>query len=202
MDLFGFTKSDDELNAEIVAGIDGLKLIPDFITAEEEKELLKAIDSEVWLDELQRKVQHYGYKYDYRARRIDESFKLGDLPEWSRFLAQRIENEGTINYRLDQLIINNYEPGQGIAMHIDCEPCFEDAIFSLSLGSDIVMNLQRANSREKIEILLKRRSLLVISGDSRYKFYHGISNRRTDSFNEEKRPRHRRVSMTFRKVII
>lgn len=202
MDLFGFTKSDDELNAEIVAGIDGLKLIPGFISVEEEKKLLKAIDAEVWLDDLQRKVQHYGYKYDYRARRIDESFKLGDLPKWSHLLAERIENEGTINYRLDQLIINNYEPGQGIAMHIDCEPCFEDAIFSLSLGSDIVMNLQRASSSEKIEILLKRRSLLVISGDSRYKFYHGIANRRTDNFNEEKRPRHRRVSMTFRKVII
>jgi alkylated DNA repair dioxygenase AlkB len=202
MDLFGFTKSDDELNAENIKGIDGLKLIPGFISIEEEQDLIKAIDSEYWLDDLQRKVQHYGYKYDYRARRIDASFHIGDLPSWSIPVARRIEAEGTIDYGLDQLIINNYEPGQGIAMHIDCEPCFEDTIFSLSLNSDIVMILQSVNSNKKHEVLLKRRSLLIISGESRYKFLHGIANRNSDVFNEQKRQRKRRISMTYRKVVL
>jgi len=202
MDLFGFSRTDDELNNELIRGVEGLKLIPEFISKEEEFMLLEAIDSSTWLQDLQRRVQHYGYKYDYRARRIDPSFHIGQLPEWSMVIAKRIEDEGTIDYKLDQLIINDYEPGQGIAMHVDCEPCFEDTIFSVSLNSDIVMTLRPMNSKSSIDILLKRRSLLIISGESRYKYFHGIANRRSDHFNEEKRSRKRRVSMTFRKVII
>jgi len=27
-------------------------------------------------------VQHYGYRYDYKARTIDHSMRLGELPQW------------------------------------------------------------------------------------------------------------------------
>ena len=35
----------------------------------------------------------------------------------------------------DQLIVNEYQPGQGISAHIDCEPCFKNTIVTVSLGS-------------------------------------------------------------------
>ena len=202
MDLFGFQKPDQDVNNEVISSVEGLELYPEFITPQQEVELINHIDSEMWLEDLSRKVQHYGFKYDYRARRINADFKIGPLPEWSIELINRIKEKGIVDYELDQLIINNYEPGEGISMHIDCEPCFEDTILSLSLGSDIEMDLRRVNTSEKTSILLQRRSLLVLSKDARYKYEHGIVQRKSDNFNNQKRIRKRRISLTFRKVII
>lgn len=200
MDLFGYSKTDEELNREIVKSIEGLDIIDDFISRQEESELIEAIDKEAWMSDLNRKVQHYGFRYDYRSRRIDESQRIGDLPPWIEPIKERfIQNEIT-NLNLDQLIVNNYEVGQGIAMHVDCEPCFDNQILSLSLGSDIVMDLKNVSNGQISSILLKRRSLLLLSGDARYNYEHGIAKRKNDNFNNEKRSRKRRISLTFRKV--
>lgn len=44
--------------------ISGKEYISDYITTEEAENLRKRIDKETWLDDLKRRVQHYGYKYD------------------------------------------------------------------------------------------------------------------------------------------
>lgn len=41
--------------------------------------------------------------------------------------------------KFDQLIVNEYEPGQGINPHIDNIKLFKSDIASLSLGSDCIM---------------------------------------------------------------
>ena len=64
--------------------IPGLVYKPDFITEEEETKLLACVDGAEWSTELRRRVQHYGWRYDYRQRQIDESMRLGELPEWAR----------------------------------------------------------------------------------------------------------------------
>ena len=87
-------------------------------------------------------------------------------------------------------------PGQGIAPHIDCIPCFSDTICSLSLGSSCVMEL--TNNEVKRSIMLKPRSLLILKNDARYKWKHGIAPRKSDN----KIARNRRISLTFRKVIL
>tara|TARA_R110002049_G_scaffold275725_1_gene453830 strand:- start:870 stop:1481 length:612 start_codon:yes stop_codon:yes gene_type:complete len=202
MDLFGIYKTDEKVTEEIVSGVNGLIYNGQFISEEEEKTLINFIDNQPWLDDLKRKVQHYGYKYDYRARKINQSYKIGELPEWSELIVNRLLKQNIIDFTPDQLIINNYEPGEGIAMHIDCEPCFSDTIISLSLASDIVMDIKKADSKDKHIILLKRRSILIFSGESRYLFEHGIASRKSDSFNGTKRLRDRRISLTFRKVIL
>lgn len=43
----------------------------------------------------------------------------------------------------DQLIINEYTPGQGINPHIDNPTLFSSPIVSLSLGSDCVMEFDK-----------------------------------------------------------
>lgn len=202
MDLFGFTKTDRERIEELVDEIDGLNYHHDFISTEEEQKLIKNIDNEPWLNDLKRKVQHYGFKYDYRARKINESFRIGPLPSWCRFIIERMKEAKIIDYQPDQLIINNYETGEGIAMHVDCEPCFTDTIISLSLLSDINLDFKHQNTHKKKALLLKRRSLLVIRDNARYSYQHGIAQRKSDTFNEQKRVRRRRVSLTFRKVIL
>ena len=201
-DLFGYYKSDDEVNNENLSKIDGLSMLYNFISKEEEEYLIKHIEKSVWIDDLKRKVQHYGYRYNYKTRRIDESLHIGVLPKWMSQVIRKIQD---IDNKIDpirQVIINNYEVGQGISPHIDCEPCFGNYIIALSLLSDIVMQFRHQDNGDVIDIKLPRRSLVIIKDDARYKFTHGIAPRKKDSFNGSVNNRSRRISMTFRSVIL
>lgn len=177
----------------------GFQYIPEYITQDDHDFLLKQIDSQPWLSDLKRRVQHYGYKYDYKARAINKSLHLGVLPDWLLDIANRLHNEKFISELPDQVIVNEYLPGQGISSHIDCVPCFTDTIISLSLGSPCVMEFKKVNT---IPILLEPRSLVILKDDARYKWTHSIPARKTDKFNEQTITRERRVSLTFRKVIL
>ena len=185
---------------QVPTSIPGLQLYEEFLSREEEAQLLNQVDSSPWLGDLRRRVQHYGYKYDYKARSIDSSMRLGDLPIWSLPVLSRLKAARIIPGPFDQLIVNEYEPGQGIAAHVDCEPCFQDGIVSVSLGSDVIMEFRKDG--QKIEKVLKGRSVLVLTGESRYEWKHGIPARKSDVLNGERVPRKRRVSLTFRQVVI
>lgn len=203
-DLFGHSKqSNKDLSLERAEIVNGLEIYPDFIDRNEELSLIKEIDNSSWLNDLSRRVQHYGFKYDYEAKKIDNSFFLGELPNWLKDIALNIYQKKIIDFIPDQAIINEYESGQGIAPHIDCEPCFGDTIVSISLGSTCIMNFEREpHSKNKVEILIAPRTLLVMKKESRYNWYHGIPPRKTDKFNDELIKRKRRISVTFRKVIL
>ena len=186
-----------------VTAISGLQYIKDYINEEQHKWLLERIDKDQWLDDLKRRVQHYGFKYDYKARKVNLDMRIGELPEWLKKLSQKLYQDGHMSEVADQVIINEYEPGQGISSHIDCEPCFKDTIISLSLGSGCVMNFTNKSDRtKKIPVWLAPRSLVVLSGEARYEWLHGIAARKWDEWDGHKYERQRRVSLTFRKVII
>ncbi len=203
LDLFSDTNSDKELTLLNASKINGLEIYFDFISETEEKDLISKIDNNKWLLDLKRRVQHYGFKYDYRSRKIDKTFYIGEIPSWMEFLSKRLLERGIINFIPDQAIVNEYIDDQGIAPHIDCEPCFGDVIISISLNSQCVMNFEREpNSQNKHSLLLTPRTLVVMKGESRYNWYHGIPNRKTDEFNFLKHKRGRRISITFRKVIL
>ncbi len=181
--------------------IEGFTYIPDFITPSEEAGLIETIDQQPWLTDLKRRVQHYGWKYDYTARRVDASMWLGVLPEWLMDYCQRLYDEGHFLKLPDQVIINEYQPGQGIAPHVDCVPCFEETIASISLGSPCVMDFTHSSTGEKIVQRLEPRSLLIFSGEARYQWKHGIAARKTDKYQGQIIQRDRRISLTFRNVI-
>ena len=42
-------------------------------------------------------------------------------------------------YLFDQLIVNEYQPGQGISPHIDNQTLFGDVVVSVSLSSNTIM---------------------------------------------------------------
>lgn len=180
----------------------GLLYIPHFIDEKKEAELISNIDAQPWLADLKRRVQHYGYRYDYKARNLSSQLKLGNIPVWLLPYADALKIAGYFAQVPDQVIINEYEAGQGIAPHIDCEPCFGKTIASLSLGSPCVMDFMHVKTRNTISLLLEPRSLLIISGATRYEWQHGIAHRKTDSYNGQKFVRTRRVSLTFRNVIL
>jgi alkylated DNA repair dioxygenase AlkB len=183
-----------------VPDIDGLLYIPNFISESEHDALLSIIDVQSWLTDLKRRVQHYGYKYDYKARNILPDSYLGELPQWLGDLQERLFEDGIFKQKPDQAIINEYLPGQGISAHIDCVPCFNDVIASLSLGTDV--NMQLSKAEQKHDVFLEKRSLIVLSGEARYKWQHAIPARKSDIVDGVKLERQRRVSVTFRKVIL
>lgn len=181
--------------------IPGLQLIPNFVSAEQERELLATIDGSPWRDDLERRVQHYGWVYDYKRRAVDDSMFLGPLPSWALELAARLRDADYMAATADQLIVNEYVPGQGIAKHVDCKPCFGPVVASLSLGSATTMVLQRGRAPEKLELRLPTRSLLVLADDARYLWSHMIPARQSDVVDGVRRARARRVSLTFRTVL-
>jgi alkylated DNA repair dioxygenase AlkB len=176
--------------------ISGLAYIENYITSEEEARLIDLVDQEPWITDLQRRVQHYGYKYDYKKRLIDHLAYLGPLPDWLGALSQRLYTEKIFDEQPDQVIVNEYLPGQGIAPHIDLGSCFAGVICSLSLASRCVMDFTHISLAHSLT--LDPRSLLVMSGEARYKWKHGIKPRKSDN----KILRARRISLTFRKVLL
>jgi len=186
----------------LLSKVKGLLYIPEYITKKEETSFWQSINAEIWLGDLKRRVQHYGYKYDYKARFIDYSMKIGELPQWIISQANKLHNDGYMAAIPDQLIVNEYKQGQGIANHVDCEPCFGETIISLSLGSTCVMEFINKDTKEKIEMLLEPRSLVVLKGDARYLWTHGIKGKKNDHFKGFKHERATRISLTFRNVIL
>ena len=144
-----------------------------------------------------------GYKYDYKARRIDYSMKIGDLPLWSIEIAKKLYDDNYFKEIPDQIIVNEYLSGQGISKHIDCEPCVEDTMISLSLEDSVVMNLvDTLDPKNIVPLLLEPGSIVILKGDARYHWLHEIRPRKTHEYRGQKYKLKRRVSLTFRRIIL
>jgi len=189
---------DDEIGKPAEILLPGLTYIPNYITPSQETKLLNIIDTQPWLTDLKRCVQHYGWKYDYKARNITSEQKLGPLPEWLQNYCNKLQQDRIFAKAPDQVIINEYQPGQGISPHVDVLS-FGDTIASLSLGSSCIMEF--TSDANKAPVLLESCSLVVLSDEARYKWKHAILARKTDKYNGQVITRKRRISLTFRNVI-
>jgi len=171
-----------------IQGLTGLTIIEDFISPRKEEELLSFIDSQPWSDVLKRRVQHYGFSYSYTP-----PYKVGKAPKIPPLFR---EIAGEIDPLLNQTIVNEYTPGQGIAPHVDHKTLFGDTVASLSLGSATTMVLSYGGVKE--EIRLEPRSVIILQDDARWKWAHSIPARKSDLVDGKRVPRGRRVSLTFR----
>lgn len=195
------------IDAETATAPMGLEYRPDFLVASQEDELLAYIDNSEWLTDLSRRVMHFGYKYDYTSRRLDETARIGPLPEWLAQLSNRVREAASEkakqrlvpNQPFEQAIINEYLPGQGIAPHIDRD-CFGPLVATVSLGSAVNMDFCCDSTGDEHVQRLVPRSLVLLYGDARFKWRHGIAKRHSDTWNGERTKRHRRVSITFRTI--
>ena len=186
---------------------EGFEYHPDFLSCEREQALLKEVnrDDVEWITELARRTQHFGYTYDYNSRGLNTTNQTEPLPRWLEDLASEVREIASEDARrwLDepfkQAIINEYKPGQGIAPHID-SPAFGPVVATVSLGSGINMDFNYEPTGATHTERLEPRSLVLLYGDSRYKWRHGIRKRKTDIWNSFKIPRQLRVSITFRQV--
>ena len=179
----------------------GIVYSPDIVTAEEEDAIRLRLDADRWSNTLKRRVQHFGYVYDYKARSVTADAYLGRLPEWLERLAQGLVSQGYFTELPDQVIANEYMPGQGISAHVDCVPCFNDTIVSISLLSQCEMVFRDRSSSTAVALMLQRRSAVLLKGPGRYDWTHEIPAHKSDLVGGARMMRDRRISLTFRKVI-
>ena len=179
------------------SGVPGLTYVRDFLTEVEEDELVRTIDRSDWCSDIKRRVQHYGWRYDYKARKVDPSMWLGPLPDWADKLAQRLIAEGLVRRLPDQVIVNEYVATQGIRPHTD-SPSFADGIVTISLLESWEMVFREKDTGTKVKQVLERRSVAIMNGDARCRWTHEIPSRKTEPGRVK---RGRRISLTFRKVI-
>jgi alkylated DNA repair dioxygenase AlkB len=123
------------------------------------------------------------------------------IPTWARLLAGRLHVEGHTDRPADQVIVNEYLPGQGISAHVDCVPCFGPAVAAVSLGSACVMDFTSPDRASAVPVWLEPGSLCVMTGPARREWRHTIAARRSDPAPGGRIPRARRVSVTFRTVL-
>ena len=178
----------------------GARLVERFLTEANGARLLDAIDASPWRADLKRRVQHYGWRYDYRARQVAEEMRLGPPPSWLESVIAAVGDESEFGRTPDQAIVNEYAPGQGISAHVDCPSCFGPAIASLSLAGQAEMIFRHRRSGEIVSVILPPLSLLVLAGEARSDWTHEIPARKSDMIDGTRTPRARRVSLTFRTV--
>ncbi|XP_058041789.1 alkylated DNA repair protein alkB homolog 8 isoform X2 [Ahaetulla prasina] len=166
----------------------GLRVIEELVSPEEEKMLLENIN---WTE--------------------DEV-----IPHAQKCLKHRRVKHFGYEFRYDNNNVDQDRPlPGGIPPHIDTHSAFEDEIISLSLGAEIVMDFKHPDGRT-VAVLLPQRSLLVMSGESRYLWTHGITPRKFDVVQASEgenvgsitadirkltlNKRGKRISFTFRKI--
>src|SRR5271155_5034225 len=98
--------------------IPGLEIYENWITEEEESQLLEHIDSLTWSNTLKRRTQQYGHDYNYKNRSVYRT-NMGPLPSSFDGIIEKLLKEEKISSKPEQCIVNEYEPGQGIAKHTD-----------------------------------------------------------------------------------
>ncbi|MCS4300671.1 hypothetical protein M2372_000102 [Chryseobacterium sp. BIGb0232] len=113
-------------------------------------------------------------------------------------LEEKIKKNFNLENSFDQVIINEYKPGQGISNHIDCVPCFEDVIISVSLLSSCIM--QFSKDREQQEILIMTPKSFTVKRRGKISLETCIKAVKNDKWSDTIIPRKRRISITFRKT--
>jgi alkylated DNA repair dioxygenase AlkB len=178
------------VETEDIPSIPGLSYLAGYVTAEQERELVAAIDAQPWDTAWERRRQPYGGAYGQEGGG-------SEIPAWGRALVDRMYREGLSERPFDQMLINEYLSGQGIALHLDHKP-FDRTVVSLSLLAPCVMDFRHVKSGRRQSLLLEPRSLLVLSDAARYEWQHGIARRKKDRWHDVVVPRARRLSVTFR----
>ena len=120
---------------------------------------------------LRRKVIQFGYEYVYSTHSVRKLDR--EIPSLLLKMINYIEypNKITIN----QCIINEYLPGDGISAHIDAE-CFGPAIFCFSFGTEGIMVFTNQTSHDLYYQQVPNNSLYTMERESRYVWKHEMLN--------------------------
>ncbi|OAQ35985.1 hypothetical protein K457DRAFT_86911 [Linnemannia elongata AG-77] len=190
------------------ATLQGLQVIRDFVSVEEEAQLIQQLDERNWAGrgiepnpEMKRRHQHYGGTFSYRLRRVVG--KMERLPSMFDFVTDRLLDRQIYKTSPNSIIVNEYEAGQGIMPHVDAPKLFGPTITALSLLSDCVMTFQHVKEPSLIfRVHLPCRSLVVMNESCRYDYKHSISKDLVETVDGIEIIRARRVSITYRDMLV
>jgi alkylated DNA repair dioxygenase AlkB len=186
-----------------------------------------------------RMIQHYGYHYKQHEfvkkskteqKNIEQICPITPIiqKEWYE-LIEKIESEYTKhdlwvldetyeqekkirpskNHYINQIIVNRYEPGQGLGKHTDCTQTYGSIISILSLESGINWEFCDASCSsssssssfsETNSIFLESLSLLILSDTVRNEYIYGIKPRKSDRIQNIIKKREPHISILFRHV--
>ena len=181
--------------------VPGLQLYHDFISKSMEEELIREIDSQTWVIDYNRRLQYYGYRNELEAPYGLIPFPVS-MPPLIYKLSQYIVAQKIVSIQPDQVIINEYAPGEGLRPHKD-RNYFENQICGVNLGSGCIMRyIKIGGGHEVVDMEAPRRSVYVMQDDARYRWNHSIPARKKDVVDGAVKHRERRLSITYRKVIM
>ncbi len=148
-----------------------------------------------------RRVIQYGFKYQYGGyNKSDTTISTIDMPDSIKELRDIAISLIGVDH-LNQCIINEYKPGQGIGAHID-NKYYGDTICCFSLASGIEMEFTRADHKT-VKLYVQAGSLYTMFDEARYQWRHQIRPRKSDRISETiSIQRSTRISITFRQVPI
>ncbi|KAF9578380.1 hypothetical protein BGW38_005851 [Lunasporangiospora selenospora] len=139
--------------------VPGLTLLSDFITEDEESQLIQQLDEGAWAGrgiepnpEMKRRHQHFGGVFSYRLRRVVG--EMEKLPSMFDFLTVRLIEKGLYAHTPNSIIVNEYEAGQGIMPHVDAPKLFGPTITALSMLSDCIMTFQHVKDPDQMHRIL------------------------------------------------
>lgn len=164
---------------------------------------------------------------DHDSSQVDDLAASCGLPTWSIELISQLQHllsstpddslPPSVKHLLfpptqllsRQLILNLYTPAEGLAPHTDLVHRFADGIILCSFGphhTGTVMDFTHETKASQ-HLFLPSGSVLVLSGEARYEWKHGITARsfdrvqRVDGIGMEKVRRSIRLSVTIRSML-
>ncbi|RDD36482.1 Alpha-ketoglutarate-dependent dioxygenase alkB-like protein 4 [Trichoplax sp. H2] len=176
--------------------INGIKVVNNFVTLEEESKMVTKIDLSTWTtSQSGRKKQDFGPKVNFKRRKL----KVGNfngLPSYCRYIINRMAmHDECKNLMTDFLPVElcnlDYSPDRGSAIdpHFDDFWIWGNRLVSVNLLSDTILTLSKDTF--EVDVPMPRRSLLILYGDARNVWKHAIKRQNIHS---------RRVCMTFREL--
>lgn len=160
----------------------GFSYEPDFISVQEEQDLLQLITSSVALHtfrfqgyEAKRKVASFGYDWSFEKRVLSKGREIP--PAFTGVIRKVADHLAVPAQSIAELLVTEYPEGSVINWHRDAPPF--DMIAGISLLSDCTFRLRphdkaKQGRKSVLAFPVKRRSLYVIQGPARTEWQHSI----------------------------
>lgn len=201
--------------------VSGLTIYKEFINSAEEQEILAFLDDPskcTWRTDLSRRTMHFGGTYCLMPSKTDtpsqskpQILQAPSMPQEFEWLIQRMVDAHvfTDNERPQYSIVNEYTGNLGISAHTENFQ-FAEPVVGLSLLSAGPIRFHEltkpcdgsvrsgkagkaAKTGKRLDVQMPGRSLLVMRGESRWKWQHEITRSA-----KGRGPGWKRVSLTFR----
>ena len=156
--------------------------VPDFLSLAEQEALLQAVDSvdDQWKSLRRRRLQQWG------GTPLPEGMQQQPLPPYlATVVAQLVHDKAFgLAETPNHVLINEYNPGQGIMPHRD-GPLYHPRVAIISLGGTVVMDLTPPmGDGDPLQVVLRPGSLLIFEDDIYQTWMHGIAETGDDMVGE------------------